>query len=151
VQPVGQSAAQVNPAPFPAPGTTQWFAPPTGPPVTPAPTPVDVARVWKETTNWVMVPLIIAMFILPVAPVALLVAWISTVQIRYRRIAIRRAYLIAVGAIVVISLAAIFADSTLTIWDPLTITSMLTAWVMVFLTPGIVGAALRNNEPPDRY
>lgn len=151
VQPAAPAAAQVNPAPFPAPGTTEWFAPPTGQPVMPAAAPVDISRIWKETTNWVMVPLIIAMFILPVSPVALLVAWLSTVQIRYRRTAIRRAYWIALAAIVVISLFTVFADNTVGIWDPVCITSLIASWVLVFLTPGLVGAALRNNEPPDRY
>jgi hypothetical protein len=151
VQPVVQPNAQVNPAPFPAPGTTAWFAPPTGQPVLPAPTPVDISRVWKETTNWVMIPLIIAMFILPASPIALLVAWLSTVQIRYRRAAIRRVYWVTLGIIVVISLATVFIDSTVSLWDPVSILSLLAAWVLVFLTPGLVGAALRNNEPPDRY
>jgi hypothetical protein len=151
VQPVVQPTAQVNPAPFPAPGTPGWFAPPTGQPVLPPPSPVDISRIWKETTNWVMIPLIIAMFILPASPIALLVAWLSTVQIRYRRTAIRRAYWIALGAIVVISLATVFSDSSVSLWDPVCITSMLAAWVLVFLTPGLVGAALRNNEAPDRY
>ncbi|MCE1173302.1 MAG: hypothetical protein LWW77_01685 [Propionibacteriales bacterium] len=151
VQPVIQPTAQVNPAPFPAPGSTAWFAPPTGQPVLPSPSPVDISRIWKETTNWVMIPLIIAMFILPASPIALLVAWLSTVQIRYRRTAIRRAYWIALAAIVVISLATVFADSSVGIWDPVCITSLLAAWVLVFVTPGLVGAALRNNEAPDRY
>ena len=151
VQQAVQPTAQVNPAPFPAPGTAQWFAPPTGQPVLPPSAAVDISRVWKETTNWVMIPLIIAMFILPVSPIALLVAWLSTVQIRYRRIAIRRAYWISIAAIIVISLATVFVDTTVSIWDPVSITSMIAAWILVFLTPGLVGAALRNNEHPDRY
>jgi hypothetical protein len=155
VEPVVQPAAQVNPppfpAPFPAPGTAQWFAPPAGQPVLPPVANVDISRVWKETTNWVMVPLLIAMVVWPVSPVAFVVAWLSTVQIRYRRTAIRRAYLIALSAIVAISLIAVMLDNSLGIWDPLSVTAAIAAWVMVFLTPGIVRGALRNNEPPDRY
>lgn len=150
VQPVMQPNTQVNPAPFPAPGTPGWFAPPPGQPVIPAPSSVDLPQIWRATTNWVMVPLLLAMFIVPIAPVALIVAWLSTVQIRYRRVAIRRAYLIALILIGGISLVSVLADQSINLWDPLTVTSCIAAWVLVFVTPGIVGAALRSNEPPDR-
>jgi hypothetical protein len=150
VQPVVQPNTQINPMPFPAPGTTQWFAPPPGQPVIAAPSSVDLGQIWRATTNWVMVPLLAAMFIPPISPVALLVAWLSTVQIRYRRTAVRRAYLIAIILIGGISLVTTLTDQSVSIWDPLTITSTVAAWVLAFLTPGIVGIALRNNEPPDR-
>ncbi len=151
VQSVVQPTAQVNPAPFPAPGTPQWFAPPPGQPVIPAPSQVEIGQIWRETTNWVMVPLLIAMFILPISPIALLVAWLSTVQIRYRKVAIRRSYLIALILVGAISLITALTDPSVSLWDPLTITSTLAAWVLVFVTPGLVGSALRNHEPPDRY
>jgi hypothetical protein len=150
VQPVVQPNTQVNPAPFPAPGTPGWFAPPPGQPVIPAPSSVDLPQIWRATTSWVMVPLLLAMFIVPIAPVALIVAWLSTVQIRYRRVAIRRAYLIALILIGGISFVSVLADQSISLWDPLTVTSCIAAWVLVFVTPGIVGAALRSNEPPDR-
>ncbi len=151
VQQVVQPTAQVNPTLFPAPGTPQWFAPPPGVPVIPAPSSVTFAQIWTSTTNWVMVPLLVAMFILPIAPIALLVAWLSTVQIRYRRAAIRKVYTFALLFVGVVSLLAALLDDTITIWEPLTITSLLTAWVLVFVTPGMVGAALRNREPADRH
>jgi hypothetical protein len=150
VQPVVQANTQVNPTPFPAPGTSQWFAPPPGQPVVPAPSSIDVGQIWRATTAWVMVPLLIAMFVLPVSPVALLVAWLSTVQIKFRRAAIRRAYLIAVILIGGISLVGVLGDPSLALWDLLSASSTIAAWVLVFVTPGIVGMALRNHEPPDR-
>jgi len=98
-----------------------------------------------------MVPLLVAMFIVPISPVALLVAWLSTVQIKYRKVAIRRAFLIAFILIGAISLITTLTDSSVSLWDPLTITSTMAAWVLVFATPGLVGSAMRNHEPPDQY
>lgn len=151
VQSVVQPTAQVNPAPFPAPGTPQWFAPPSGAPVAPAPGPVDLAQIWRETTSWVMIPLLIAMFVVPVSPVALIVAWLCTVQIRYRRPAVRRVWMIAVILIGLVALVNTLSGQAGSIWEPLTFSSTVAAWILVFVTPGIVGAALRNQEPPDRY
>ncbi len=150
-QPVVQSDAQVNPAPFAAPGTPQWFAPPPGQPIVPAPAPINIAEIWRATTNWVMIPLLVAMFVPVVSPVAFLVAWICTVQIRYRRVAVRRAWLIAVTVIVAMAVITTLADPTLPLLDQLGLGSTIAAWVLAFVTPGIVGAALRNHEQPDRY
>lgn len=149
VEPVVEPSAQLNPLPFSTPGSPQWAAPSPDQLVR-NPNGVSFAQIWQATTGWVLIPLIIGMFIVPIAPVALLVAGLSTTQIKYRRVAVRRAYVIALILISGISFVSVLNDQTLSIWDPLSFTSLISCWLLALITPGIVGAALRNGEPPDR-
>lgn len=147
---VVQPTAQLNSAPFPTSGTPQWFAPPTGQRVVPGTAQVSFGQIWKATTGWVMIPLIFGMLVMPIAPIALGVAWVSTTQIKYRRMALQRAYLITVVIIATISLVTTFAEAGTSFLEPFSFYSLLACWLLALLTPGIVGSALRNHESPDR-
>lgn len=146
--PVVQPPTQVNPPPFPAPGTPQWFAPGPGLPAS-APEPVTIGQLWKAATNWVMVPALIGMFLLPVSPVAFLVAAVSTSQILYRRKAVRRAWTIIGAVILSITVLVVFADPTIDFYDALGWTAMVGCWAGAIASLATVGSALRNGESPD--
>ncbi len=146
--PVVQPPPQVNPPPFPAPGTPQWFAPGPGLPP-PAPMPVTIGQIWKAATNWVMVPAVIGMVLAPVSPVAFLVAAVSTSQILYRRNAVRRAWVITGIAILTITMLAVFADPATDFYDALGWTALVGCWAGAIATLATVGSALRNGESPD--
>jgi hypothetical protein len=150
VQQVVQPTAQLNPTPFPAPGTPQWFAPPPGQPIRPAPAQVSLSQIWQATTSWVMIPLLIGMFVAPIAPIALAVSWLSSTQIRFRRLAIRRTYLAAGVAVAAISLISVVLDDTVSVFEPLAATALVACWILAIVIPAIVGTALRNHEPPDQ-
>ena len=145
--PVAQAPAQVNPPPFAAPGAPSWPAVP-GQPYPPAPS-VTLGQMWKTATNWVMVPALIGMFIAPVAPVAFLVAAVSTSQILYRRKAVRRAWLIIGIVVLVLTVLAVFADPFTDFYDVLGWSALVGCWIAAIASLAIVGSALRNGEPPD--
>ena len=90
-QPVVQPTAQVNPVTLPMSMAQQW-APPAPATRVQGSVPVTVRQIWQATTGWVLVPLLIGMFLTPIAPVCLLVAGVSSAQVRHRRAAVRRAF-----------------------------------------------------------
>jgi hypothetical protein len=148
-QPVLAPAAQINPAPLPMSMAQQW-APPAPATRVLGPRPVTIGQIWQATTGWVLVPLLIGMFLNPIAPVALLVAAVSTAQMRYRRAVIRRIYQVAGVAVVGISLMVAFVDDSTDFWTLVAVMSQVACWVLAILTPSIIGTALRNGEPPER-
>ena len=93
-QPVVQPTAQVNPVTLPMSMAQQW-APPAPATRVQGSVPVTVRQIWQATTGWVLVPLLIGMFLTPIAPVCLLVAGVSSAQVRHRRAAVRRAFQVA--------------------------------------------------------
>lgn len=145
--PVTQAPAQVNPPPFPAPGAPQWPGAP-GLPYQPPPS-VALGQIWKTTTNWVMIPALVGMFLAPVSPVAFLVAAVSTSQILYRRKAVRRAWVIIGAVILALAVLVVFADPFTDFYDVLGWFALVGCWVGAFASLAIVGSALRNGEPPD--
>ncbi|HML50036.1 MAG TPA: hypothetical protein PKD84_01320 [Propionicimonas sp.] len=147
--PVQQPPPQVNPAPFPAPGTPQWFVPDPSQLFAPPPQ-VTIGQIWKAATNWVMIPLLIGMFFAAISPVALLVATVSTTQIVYRRKSVRKAAGIIWGVALALTVLTVFADPTAAFYDTLAIYSLVGSWAAAIAALAIVGSALRNGEPPDQ-
>lgn len=148
-QPVLAPAAQINPPPLPMSMTQQW-APPTPAARVQGPRPVTVGQIWQATTGWVLVPLLIGMVVNPIAPVALLVAAVSTAQMHYRRATVRRIFQVAGVVVAAISLMVVMVDETADFWTLVAVLSQVACWVLAVLTPSVVGAALRNGEPPER-
>lgn len=147
--PVQQPPPQVNPAPFPAPGTPQWFAPDPSQRFAPT-SQVTIGQIWKATTNWVMIPLLVGMFFVAISPVALLVATVSTTQILYRRKSVRRVAGIVWGVVLALTILTVFADPAAAFYDTLAVYSLMGSWAAAIASLAIVGTALRNGEPPDQ-
>lgn len=151
--PVGvQSHAQVNPAPFPAPGTPQWFAPPPWQRVPDVPPPVTVAQLWASVTPGVLIPLAVGALFSGLSIVMLAVSFSLSARIAYRRAAVRRAYGTTV-AVLGLGAAATVMDETFgpeMLWETLSGWSQLACWVLPVVLVLIVGAALRAGERPDR-
>lgn len=146
-QPALQPTAQINPAPLPMSMAQQWAPPAPGSVVQPQ--RVTAGQIWQGTTGWVLVPLLIGMFLTPVSPIALAVAAISSAQIAYRRVAVRRSFLYTCIAVVVIPLFVIAADETADFWSLLATLSQVACWLLALVAPGLVGAALRSGERPE--
>ncbi len=144
--------AQVNPAPFPAPGTPQWFAPPPGTRVPDAPPTVTIAQIWTATTAGVMVPLVIGALFSWFSILMLALSFALSARIAYRRDAVRRSYigaLIVVGVLGMMSMLSVGYDSDL-LFQSLSGGSQFACVVLFFVIGLIVGAALRAGERPDR-
>ncbi len=147
VQPAPPSS-QLNPAtlgvaapsPWPVSAPTQNSA---------ASGPVTFSQIFRASTPTVLVSLIVAAILFPVAPIALAVASVGTSQIRYQRVALRITYLfswILVGAFAVL----IYSLAGLEFWMALCLCSVIAAWNLLVITPTIVGRALQRGESPSR-
>ena len=152
VQPTVAPNASVNPAPFPAPGTPQWFAPPPQSRVPDAPPAVTISQIWAAATAGVMVPLIIGAVFGWFSILMLALSFALSARIAYRRDAVRRSYvgaLVVVGALGMMSMLAAGYDSD-ALFETLSQGSQVACGVLVVLVGLIVGAALRAGERPDR-
>jgi hypothetical protein len=152
VQPAIQPNAQVNPAPFPAPNTPQWFAPPPESRV-PAPPPlVTITQIWHATTPGVIIPLLIGMVFSYLSILMLAISFALSARIPYRRAAVRRSYYIALGLIGLNGLGAMLGNvySSSALFDALSQGAQLACIVLPFVLGLVVGAALRAGERPDR-
>jgi len=152
VQPTLTPNAPVNPAPFPSPGTPQWFAPPPDSRVPVAPAAVTIGQIWTATTAGVMVPLIIGALFNWFSILMLALSFALSARIAYRHDAVRRSYigaLIIVGVVGIMSMLSVGYSSDL-LFQSLSDGSQLACFVLVFVIGLIVGAALRAGERPDR-
>ncbi len=152
VQPTVQHNAQINPAPFPAPGTPQWFAPPPGSRVPDAPPAVTITQIWRAAGAGVMIPLIIGIFMPWLSILMLAVSFALSARIAYRRAAIRRAYfaaLIVMGVLGIMSMMSTGYDSDV-LFESLSGSAQLACLILPVVIGLIVGGALRAGEPPDR-
>ena len=151
VQPTVAPNAPVNPAPFPAPGTPQWFAPPPGTRVPDAPPPVTIAQIWTAATPGVLVPLIIGMLFPWLSIMMLALSFALSARIAYRKDAIRRSYFAALIVVGVLGTASMMSgyDSDL-LFENLSGGAQLACIVLPLVVGLIVGAALRAGERPDR-
>lgn len=152
VQPAVQPNAQVNPAPFPAPNTPQWFAPPPETRVPAPPPPVSIGQIWRAATPGVLVPLLIGMFFGWLSILMLAISFALSARIPYRRDVIRRAYtwaLVVLGVIGAWSIVSSGYDSD-QLFDALSGGAQVVCIILPIVVGLIVGAALRAGERPDR-
>jgi hypothetical protein len=152
VQPTVAPNAPVNPAPFPAPGTPQWFAPPPQSRVPDAPPTVTISQIWNAATAGVMIPLIVGAVFGWFSILMLALSFALSARIAYRRDAVRRSYvgaLVVVGALGLMSMLGAGYDSE-ALFDTLSQGAQVACGVLVVLVGLIVGAALRAGERPDR-
>jgi hypothetical protein len=147
MEPTVAASAQLNPAPFP---TAPLWVGPTPHQAPPVPDSPSLGQVLQATTAWVLIPLVIGMFALPIAPVALLVAWIASAQVKYRRVAVRRGFLIIEMLVAGIWMISVLGDSSLDLWGTFALLSLIACWILVAVTLTTVWSAIHRQEPPER-
>lgn len=145
--------AQVNPSPFPAPGTPQWFGPP--PPwarVPDAPPPVTLGQMILATTPGVLIPLAVGAVFSWLSLIMLAASFALSGRIAYRRETVRQLY---TGAALLLAFAAgtsMFDETTTPdlLWEAVSGWAQLVCWVLPVVLVLVVGSALRAGERPDR-
>lgn len=150
--PAPQAAVHVNPSPFPAPGSPQWFAPAPG--VAPVEPPrVGVRQLLAAITPGVAITMAIGMILSWAAPFTLVIAFVLSSRIGYRREAVHRTWqftgfgLLAIG---MISIAGSGSDLDV-LFASIAATCQLASWVVAVALLLIVGSALRAGEQPFRF
>ncbi|MCA0294606.1 MAG: hypothetical protein LCH96_04665 [Actinobacteria bacterium] len=152
VQAAVQPNAQVNPAPFPAPNTPQWFAPPPESRVPVAPPPVTVNQIWLAATPAVMITLILGALFSWLSILMLFVSFALSARIAYRRAAVRRSYTVALAFAGFVGLISIVSGSydADAVFSALSGGAQFVCWILPIVIGLIVGAAIRAGERPDR-
>ena len=138
------------PGPFPAPGTTQWFAPPPAPYPTPAPaTGTGPAVIAQTLTIGVVVTLAVGGVVWPLAPVAFAVAFGLASRVRLGRPAVLGLFTAAAAVLVVVGLvAALISDGFFSdFWDLVARWAQVLCWVVLVAAWVLVWRALRGSPP----
>lgn len=140
----------VNPSGFPPPGPPPWQQAP------PAPVgfaPVTIADMLRATTPGVLICLAIGALLPPLSIPLLLVASALASRIRQRRAVVSGAFSIAVAAAFGLGLASMLLVEGIFdvfVWYTSAVGwAQLANWVMLLVTPAVVGDSLRRREPPE--
>ena len=151
VQPTVQPTAQVNPAPFPAPGTPQWFAPPPDGRVPDAPPAVTIGQIWQAVTPGVLIPLFVGAVFSWLSIFMLAVSFALSARIPYRRDAVRRSYIAALLLLGLQGCSSVLTDGVNSdlLFATLSGGAQLACLLLPVVVGLIVGAALRAGERPD--
>ncbi len=122
---------------YPAPGTTQWFAPPPPVHVPPAPGPVTARQVVQAATPGVLICLLVAGLIYPLTPVAILVGLALTSRVTVARRAVQAVFGLLVAILMLatlVGLGRLLAEDYLAseVW------AMIARWGQVCAWPALV-------------
>lgn len=93
-----QPAGPYEPSGYPEPGTPQWFGPgPYG--EQPTPTRTGPRAIWEAATPGLLLVLALAVVIQVLAPVLLVVAFLLARRVLVARVAVQRAFVVALGTL----------------------------------------------------
>lgn len=145
-------APQVNPQPFPSPGTPAWFSP-AGPyqPVARGPRPVEIMDMVNGTTLGVLVPLLLGGLLYQLSIPMLGLAWILSTRVTYRRAQIARLFT-SLGSVV--GLVAFMTYGNLLYgfgewWNGISVWACVACWIALVVSPLLVGAGIRAGDRPE--
>ncbi len=141
------AAAGPAPSAFPAPGTTQWFAPPPPLPAPPAPVSVGAAAVAQALTPGLIICLAVGGIVWLLAPIAFGIAFALTARMQAGRSLTRALFGAAVGLLTFILLFGIllgdgvFGDW----WGLLARWAQALSWIMLVVGAVVVYRDLRSR------
>lgn len=150
--PVAQAPLHVNPAPFAAPGTPAWFAPP-GAAAPREPRRVGARQLLAGVTPGVAITMAIGMLFSWAAPFTLVIAFVLSSRIGYRREAVHRTWQLtgfALLGIAMVTLTAVGNDLE-ALFAALAGTCQFASWVVAVALVSIVASALHAGEQPFRF
>ena len=145
-----QPRANVNPQPFPAPGTPQWFAPPDAGQRYQPPAQVTLGQVVKAITPAVLITLAVGALINGFSIVMLAISFGLSSRIPYRREQVQLAYVVGLGLVGLAATATlVLEDFYLTAaWDAASGVAQLVCFLLPFALGLIVALAVGKGEAP---
>ncbi|HQY99255.1 MAG TPA: hypothetical protein PKV13_06525 [Propionicimonas sp.] len=152
VQPTVTPNAPVNPAPFPSPGTPQWFTPPPQAQGPAAPPAVSIGQIFTAITPAVLITLAIGALFSWLSLFMLALSFTLSARIAYRRESVRRAYSVAFIVLAAFGAVSLLSDgwNADSLFDSIAGAAQLACWLLPLAVFLIVGSALRAGERPDR-
>lgn len=150
--PIPQAPVHVNPAPFAAPGTPAWFAPP-GAAAPSEPRRVGARQLLAGITPGVAITLAIGMLFSWAAPFTLVIAFVLSSRIGYRREAVHRTWQLTgfvLLGIAMVTLTAIGNDLE-SLFAALAGVCQFASWAVAITLTSIVALALHDGEQPFRF
>lgn len=147
-----QAPVHVNPAPFAAPGTPAWFAPP-GAAAPGEPRRVGTPQLLAGVTPGVAITLAIGMLFGWAAPFTLVIAFVLSSRIGYRREAVHRTWQLTGFALLGIAMVILTAvgNDLEALFATLAGACQFASWVVAIALTAIVASALHAGEQPFRF
>lgn len=139
---------------YPTPGTPGWFGPGANY-GSRGPAPVSFEALWQAVTPTVAISLAVGVlltFFLPVAPLALAVAFAGSFAIRYRQAIVRTVMGMATGLLAFVAVIGLLlgGQDLQSWWATCNITAWLCCWFAAPIVALVVRSALANRERPAR-
>lgn len=142
--------AQINAPSFPAPGTSQWFAP--GEPPPPRPVSISLKDVGRAVTPPVLVFGALAGLINPMALPMLTIALVATSRIAYRRRAVTTTVGLVSGLLGLVAFTEFYSgDDLLGLYAALCDVSQVVSWAVLVTLVIVMYRALSLRERPERW
>lgn len=142
-----------SPSGFPAPGSTEWFAPPPSAMARPVQR-ADATTVIKTVTPAVLITLGLGAIIPPLAPLTLGVAFALGTRIRTAQAAVRKVFLTGLGVLAFFALigAMTNGDSIGDWWAFVGLWALLISWIVGIVLLVVVYRALKSqSQQPGGY
>ena len=135
---------------FPAPGTPEWFGPPTAYEANQVHVPLTAGTVVEGLSWGVIITLLVGGLISYLSPVLLVVALFLTGQVRYRRRIVRIGVVIAMAVVVIAGAGAMVGTSDTTLaWESMDTASLWSCWLLIVYGLGVSAFAIRSGDRPE--
>ncbi len=151
-----QAVASAYPPPqavqgFPAPGTPEWFGPPTAPyEPEQVHVPLNVGTVAEGMSWGLIITLLLGGILSYLSPVLLLIAFLLTGQVRYRRREMKVAIIVAMVIVVIAGAGAMAGTSDATLaWESMDTASVWCCWLLILVGASLSVLAIRRGERPE--
>jgi hypothetical protein len=138
-------------APYPSPGTPEWFAPPTAAyGEQPRPGRPSARDVFEAATPGLCICLAIGGLIYPLAPVLLVVAVFLAMRVQVAQAAVRMTLRVAAGAVGFFAIVGLYRSVFIgdPWWSFLSSWSVAICWISLAVVLLVVWQALRRSGPP---
>lgn len=147
-----QAVAPAYPPPaamqgFPAPGTPQWFGPPTTYETNQLQVPLTAGNVAEGLSWGLIITLVLGGIVSFLSPVLLAIGFFLVSQTQFRRQIVKVGFILA---LVIVGLAGaggiVGSDDA---WAPMTTTSVISCWVLLVYGVVVQVVAIRSGDRPE--
>ena len=147
-----QAVAPAYPPPapmqgFPAPGTPEWFGPPTAYETNQLQVPLTVGNVAEGLSWGLIITLLLGGVVTFLSPVLLAIGFFLVSQTQFRRQIVKIGFILA---LVIVGLAGVGglvgSDDA---WGPMTTTSVVSCWLLLVYGIVVQVVAIRSGDRPE--